>query len=305
MRAIVVTEPGGPDVLRVEDRPDPTPGPGQAVVRLHAANVNPTDIGARHGMVPAGFGIDEPPYVLGWDLAGEVTAVGEGVEGHAVGEQVVGMIPWYAAGGRYGAYAELVLLEAEWLVPRPPELDAVDAATVPLNALTAQQALAQLAATDGAEVLVTGASGAVGAFAAQMAVAQGLQVTAVAGTDDDAWVAGLGVARVVPRDTDLATIGSFPFVLDAVPLGAGVFPAIADGGVVVTTRPAAEEPGRGIEQRPMFIVHDPEALGALVQDVAAGRLQTRVARTVPLADAAEAHNLAEGSGRRGKIVLVP
>jgi NADPH:quinone reductase-like Zn-dependent oxidoreductase len=352
MQAIVVTEPGGPEALVPEDRPDPVPGPGQVVVRLAAANVNPTDVGARQGLFPPGFGIEGPPYVLGWDLAGEVVAVGEGVaDGPATagagaagatsplaqddedlevaaleddpapaalaadadpgtppfgpGDQVVGMIPWYAAGAKYGAYQELVLLEARWLVRRPESLSAVDAATVPLNALTAQQCLGHLGAPEGAEVLVTGASGAVGSFAVQIAVAEGLRVVAQAGTDDEDWVRDLGVARVIPRDADLATIGTFSWVLDLVPLGEGVFPAVADGGTIVTTRPIKAEAGREIVQRPMLIEEDTANLERLVEGVATGGLLTRVSRTFPLAEAAEAHRIVEEPGRRGKIVLVP
>ncbi|WP_022928001.1 NADP-dependent oxidoreductase [Patulibacter americanus] len=362
MRAVVVTQAGGPEVLEVQDRPDPEPGPGQVVVRLAAANINPTDIGARHGMFPPGFDIEGPPYTLGWDFAGEVVAVGPGVSdgppasgGGATspldpdelaadptqpdslvdaasadalidptgdpaplaaeadpgvgawgpGDQVVGMIPWYVAGGRYGAYAELVLAEAAWIVARPETLSAVDAATIPLNALTAQQALGHLGAPQGAEILITGASGAVGAFAAQIAVAEDLKVTAIAGTDDEEFVASLGVARVLPRDADLSDIGRFKYVLDAVPLGADVFPAVDDGGVIVTTRPVKDEPGRRITQRPMLIEHDQELLKRLVEGVAAGGLVTRVAKTMPLEQAADAHRAVEERGRKGKIVLVP
>lgn len=86
MQAIVVTASGGPEVLEAQDRPDPEPGPGQVVVRLAAANVNPTDVAARGGMYPPGFGIEGPPYVLGWDLAGDVVAVGEGVADGPVGD---------------------------------------------------------------------------------------------------------------------------------------------------------------------------------------------------------------------------
>jgi NADPH:quinone reductase-like Zn-dependent oxidoreductase len=384
MRAVVVTQAGGPEVLEVQDVPDPQPGPGQVVVRLAAANINPTDLAARQGLYPPGFGIEGPPYTLGWDFAGEVVAVGEGVaDGPAAGaatgatspldpdalaaddptvptslagvaapdalpidhpaapdearaevdalvaadpagdpaplaasadpgvgawgpgDQVVGMIPWYAAGGRYGAYAELVLAEAAWLVPRPETLSAVDAATIPLNALTADQALGHLGAPQGAEILITGASGAVGAFAAQIAIAQDLKVTAIAGTDDEEFVQSLGVARVISRDADLAEIGRFKYVLDAVPVGADVFPAVDDGGVIVTTRPVKEEPGRRITQRPMLIEHDQELLKRLVEGVAVGGLVTRVAKTMPLEQAADAHRAVEERGRKGKIVLVP
>lgn len=305
MRAVVVTEAGGPEALTVQDRPDPVPGPGEAVVRMAAANINPTDLGARQGMYPPGFDIDGPPYVLGWDLAGEVTATGDGVDGVAAGDAVVGMIPWYAAGGRYGAYAELVLLEAQWLVPLPDGLAPAVAATVPLNALTAEQALAKLAPPGGAEILVVGASGAVGSFFVQLARAAGHPVTAVAGTGDEEWVRGLGATTVLARDTDLGEVGPFRAVLDAVPVGAAAFAATADGGVIVSTRPVEDEPGRGIDQRPMLIEADPPALARLVGRVASGELVSRISTTVPLAEAARAHALSEERGRQGKVVLVP
>jgi NADPH:quinone reductase len=274
-------------------------------VRLAAANVNPTDLGAREGSFAPGREIHGPPYVLGWDLAGVVVAVGDEVRDRSVGDEVVGMIPWYAVGGRYGAYAELVLVRAEWLVDLPPGLSPVVAATVPLNALTAQQALDRLDAEKGAELLITGASGAVGSFALQLAVAEGLRVTAIAGTDDEDWVSSLGAAQVLARTSDLSRIGPFSYVLDTVPVGAAVFPAVADGGTIVSTRAVAEAPGRGIEQRPMLIQQDTALLKEMVAKVASGALLTRVSQTVSLDQAAEAHRLAEQPGRHGKIVLVP
>jgi NADPH:quinone reductase-like Zn-dependent oxidoreductase len=218
MKAVVVSEPGGPDVLQVEEQERPRPGPGEAVVRLGAANVNPTDLNAREGNYPPGKGIEGPPYVLGWDFAGEVIEVGDGVEGLTPGDPVVGMIPWYETGGHYGAYAEEVLAKAEWLVPLPDGLDPTVAATIPLNALTAAQALDRLDPPRGARLLVIGASGAVGSFAIQLGRERGLEVSGVAGSGDEDWVGSLG-AEVISRDTDLDSIGTFPYVLDAVPVG--------------------------------------------------------------------------------------
>ena len=305
MIVVVCTQAGGPEVLLSADWPEPVPGPTEAVVRLAAANVNPTDLGAREGHYPPGLDIVGPPYILGWDLAGEVTAVGDQVAGCRVGDQVVGMIPWYAAGGRYGTYAELVLLQAQWLVARPDGLDPVTAATVPLNALTARQALARLDAPAGGEILITGASGGVGSFAVQLAVRGGLRVTAQAGTADDDWVASLGAERVLSRDAPVSELGRFSHVLDAVPLGAAVFDAIADGGSVISTRGVPERAGRGIRQAPMLIEQDTAALRELVKAVAVGELRTRVAQTLPLRDAARAHRLTAQAGRHGKVVLTP
>lgn len=305
MRKMVVTESGGPEVLQLQEAPDPTPGPEEALVALAAANVNPTDLGARQGMFPPGFGIEEPPYVLGWDLAGEIMAVGDSVSGRSVGDRVVGMIPWYMAQGRYGAYADPVLVRAEWLVELPDGLDPVQAATIPLNGLTAVQALDHLQAPQGARLLITGASGAVGSFAAQLAVQRGIRVTAQAGTEDDAWVQSLGAEHVLARDADLSSVEPFPYVFDAVPVGPAVFPAAADGATIVSTRPVDEDPGRRVHQQAMLIEWDADSLRILINDTAAGRLRSRIDRAVPLADAAQAHRLSDEHGRHGKIVLVP
>lgn len=306
MRVVVVPAPGGPEVLALVERPDPEPAAGQAVVRLQAASVNPIDLAARTGWHPPGFDIVDPPYVLGWDLAGEVVATGEGVEGWAPGDPVVAMIPWHAAGGRYGASAELVLVEADWLVRRPDGLDPVVAATAPLNGLTAVQTLAMLGVVPGDELLVTGASGGVGGFAVQLAVQSGVRTTALAGTGDEAWVRELGADVVLPRDADLSGVGRFRHVLDAVPLGAPVFPAAADGGTIVDTGGVPEAPpGAAFQQRMVLVQQDTAALAGLLDGLVDGTLRTRVATTVPLADAAEAHRLAAERGRRGKVVLVP
>ncbi|MGA8217078.1 MAG: alcohol dehydrogenase catalytic domain-containing protein, partial [Solirubrobacterales bacterium] len=177
MRVVEVTQLGGPEVLKLTERDDPTPGPGQAVVRVRAANVNPTDLGARAG---AGRTVPDPPFVLGWDLAGVVTAVGEGVEELEEGDRVVGMIQWYDQQGSVGAYAESVAVDAEWIVPLPNELDYETAATIPLNAVTAKEGLELLDPPDGCDLLVTGASGGVGGFAVQLAARAGHRVIAQA-----------------------------------------------------------------------------------------------------------------------------
>jgi NADPH:quinone reductase-like Zn-dependent oxidoreductase len=304
MRTVVVSEAGGPEVLRVEERPTPVPGGGEVLVRLLAANVNPTDLKAREGQYPPDKGIEGPPFVLGWDLAGEVVAVGDDVDEHAVGERVVGMIPWYEARGKYGAYAEEVLVREKWLVPLPEGLEPALAATVPLNALTAAQALDRLDAPDGAQLLILGASGAVGSFAVQLARERGLRVVAVAGREDEEWVESLGAEKTLPRDAELDSIGSFDYVLDAVPVGSAVFPAVADGGRILATRAVEEEAGRGIEQIAMLVESDPERLRELLEKAAAGELRTRVAETIPLPEAAEAHRRSEESGHHGKSVLV-
>jgi NADPH:quinone reductase-like Zn-dependent oxidoreductase len=304
MRAVAVTELGGPEVLRAVDLPDPVVGAGQVLVRVQATCVNPSDLAARVGHIPGGP--VQPPFLLGWDIAGEVVEVGADVDEHQVGDRVAGMIPWYLTRGASGGYAELVAADADWLVPVPAELDLTAAATVPLNALTAHHALELMALPEPTTMLVNGASGGVGGFAAQLAVRAGHRVLAVANDGDEEWVRGFGVDTVLTRSADPYKVGPLPAVLDAVPVGELAAEAVADGGTVLTTRPTAPvDPARKVHQHLVLVHLDQPALRELVQDVASGRLRTRVAATYPLAEAAEAHRRAEAGGLRGKLVLVP
>jgi NADPH:quinone reductase-like Zn-dependent oxidoreductase len=304
MRVAEVTKLGGPEVLELTERPDPKPGPGQVVVRVRAANVNPTDLGARQGL--GRHAPPDPPFVLGWDLAGKVTAVGDGVTDFSEGDRVVGMVQWYDQGGSVGAYAEAVAFDADWLVPLPNGLDYETAATIPLNALTAREGLELLDPPEGSDLLVTGASGGVGGFALQLAAQAGHRVIALAGRDDEDWPRKLGADEVLPRDTDLRSIDRVPAIFDAVPVGEAALAAVEDGGAVVTLRrPPGADPARKIRQESFLVHPDREALRELVDAVAAGRLRTRVDRTLQLAEAAEAHRLVEAGGLHGKVVLTP
>ena len=297
---------GGPEALRIAERPDPVPGTDEVVVRIHAANVNPTDLGARSGQVRARMPDLLPPFIPGWDLAGEVTSIGPGVHGLQPGDRVAGMIPWGRIGGRVGAYAEAAAVEARWLVKLPDRVGHAVASTLPLNALTARQALDLIGAAPGASLLVTGASGAVGGFAVQLAVRDGLRVLAVASDDDEEWVAGLGPAEVLPRSTDLAGLEPVDAVLDAVPIGPDSTAPLREGGVAVFTRPPdASRLPFGIRAETILVQPDQDALRKLVDEHAAARLQTRIAELLPLAEAGHAHALVEGGGLRGKLVLAP
>jgi NADPH:quinone reductase-like Zn-dependent oxidoreductase len=303
MQVAEVREFGGPEVLRLGERPDPAPAPGEVVVRIRAANINPTDLATRAGVhSPPGL---ELPYVPGWDLAGEVTAVGGSVDGFEPGQRVVGMIPFSRIGGRVGSYAQAAAVDPGWLARLPGDVDDATAATLPLNALTARQALHLIGVAPGSTLLVTGASGAVGGFATQLAARDGVRVLAQASHDDEDWVASLGAAEVVPRSADVADVGPVDAVLDAVPLGPSSTASLRDGGVAVFTRPPGGEPERGIRFETVRVQSDPDALRALADDLAAGTLRTRVAEVVALADAARAHALAEAGGLRGKVVLAP
>jgi NADPH:quinone reductase-like Zn-dependent oxidoreductase len=304
VRAAEVTAFGGPEVFRVAERPDPQAGPGEVVVRIHAATINPTDLGTRAGQARRRLPDLEPPFVPGWDLAGEVAEVGEGVTGFAPGDRVVGMIPFARIGGRVGAYAEAAAVDPDWLAPLDPGVRWEEAATLPLNALTAHEGLGILGLGPGARLLITGASGAVGGFATQLAAEAGLNVIGVAGRDDEDWLAGLGAAEVLPRDADLNAIDPVDGVFDAVPLGpAASTGALRDGATAVFTRPPDPPESDRVRLEVFLVSPNAAALRELAAEFGAGRLKTRVAKVLPLDDVAEGHRLAEAGGTRGKIVL--
>jgi NADPH:quinone reductase len=294
VRAAAVTEFGGPEVLREMELPDPVPGEGEVLVRIHAATINPSDMATRAGAMRHRMPDLEPPIVLGWDLAGEVD-----------GRRVVGLVPFGRIGGRMGTYGELAAVDPDWLAPLGDGIDFVTGATLPLNALTARQCIDLLDAEPGATVLITGASGAVGGYAVQLAVRDGYRVIALAGRDDEDWPHELGAHEVLPRDTDLSAAGPVDAVLDLVPIGAASQAAAKDGGEVVFTRsPGDAEPERGITFKPMLVQPDAAALRSLAADLSEGRLRpSRVAQTLDLADAARGHALAEQGGLHGKVVL--
>jgi NADPH2:quinone reductase len=304
MRVIEVAEFGGPEVLRLGSRPDPVARPGEVVVGIQFATVNPSDLGARSGGTHRRVPGMPLPFVPGWDLAGTVLTIGEGVTRFRPGDRVIGMIPWVPVRARVGAYAEAAAVEESWLAHVPDGLDLAAAATLPLSGLTAAQGLGILNAAPGSAVLVTGASGAVGWFATQLAARAGCRVLALASHGDEAWVASLGAeVEMLPRGTDLGGIGPVDHVLDAVPLGPAAAAGLRKGGTAVFTRPAQDPPPDGVTFETVWVEPDAAGLERLAAELAAGRLVTRVAEVIPLAEAARAHALAERGGARGKLVL--
>lgn len=313
MRVIETRRYGGPEVLEEVERPDPASRPGRVRVRVTAVPVSPVDLWTRAGRLAAMTPGLEPPFVLGWEFAGTVL---EDAEGFAAGRPVVGMIPWFAvAGTGVGAYAEVVSAEPGWLAPVPAGLDPVPAATLGMNGQTAAQSLDLAGLRPGDTVLVTGASGLVGAVAVQLAVAAGAHVLAVAaGPDDEPYLAGLGAKQVLPRTApaDLAAAvravhpAGVDALFDAAVLGPPAIGAVRDGGVFVSaTGPAAPPPERGIRVESVRTEPDPAQLAELLDALAGGRLSTRVAGTLPLSEAAEAHRRLAAGGLRGKLILTP
>ncbi|WP_045744412.1 NADP-dependent oxidoreductase [Actinoplanes rectilineatus] len=299
---------GGPEVLALETVERPSPLPTEVLVRVHAAGVNPVDWKTREGMGMAGV-LGEPPFILGWDVAGVVEAVGYGVTTLAPGDRVYGM-PWFPRAA--GAYAEYVTAPARHFTPMPRSTDFVQAAAVPLAALTAWQVLVDTVRIEPAQrVLITAAAGGVGHFAVQFAKHLGAHVIAAAGPRNQEWVAGLGADEVLDYTTKPLDeqVGDVDVVIDLV---GGDLPAVRTlrrGGLLVSVPSAASREAAdaaealGVRVKLFLVEPDSTALATIAGLIDDGTVTVEVARVFPLAQVADAH-VAMASGRtRGKIVL--
>jgi NADPH:quinone reductase-like Zn-dependent oxidoreductase len=314
MRAVGVTEFGGPEVLHVVELPDPEPGEGEVRLRVQAATVNPTDTALRAGWYAQRLQNQDPPYIPGMDAAGIVDAIGPGVDpavtGWQVGDEVMAVV--LPTEPRKGAYAELVVLPAASVVRIPTGSDVVAASTLPMNGLTAHAALRELGLQPGRTLAVTGAAGAFGGYVVQLAKAQGLHVIADASEADEPLVRALGADEVVRRGDDVAIRirALVPDGVDGLADGSvqdeRVVPAIADGGGLAVVRGWKGEPGRGITVHRVWVARyarDTAALDDLRQKAEQGIVSLRVARTYPAEEAARAHRHLEAGGTRGRLVL--
>ena len=312
MRAVTFTRFGGPDVLEVAELPEPTPGPGEVRIRVAAATVNPTDIGFRAGRQTAQLaelGV-HPPYIPGMELAGVVDAVGAGTD-RQPGERVMAIVIPRRPGG--GAQAELVVVPAASVARVPAGTSLEAAATLPMNGLTVRLALDLLDLRPGQTLGVTGAAGAVGGYAVQLGVHEGLRVIAVAAPRDEELVKEFGADVVVPRGDGAAqgiraaAPGGVDGLIDAALLGPAILPAIGDGGRLAAVREFVGQSERGIEIQQVRVseyAQNQEALARLGDLVAAGKLTLRVAETFPPERAADAHRKLEAGGVRGRLVIV-
>ncbi|MFG2949136.1 NADP-dependent oxidoreductase [Streptomyces adustus] len=296
MRAVVVTSFGGPEAVRVVENEVPEPGAGQLRIKVAAAALNPVDAAVRAGV----FGGAGGWIGLGWDVAGTVDAVGEATAWR-VGDEVVALAPGVAE--PLGSHAEYVVVGADAVAAAPATADAVSAATLPLNGLTALQALDLLELTPGQSLLVTGAAGAVGGYAVQLAAHRGVSVTALARVEDEQLVRSLGAAHFTTGEVEPA---GFDAVLDAAVLGGAALAGVRDGGAYAGVIPgAAPAAVRGVRTGTVEVRADGQRLAELVRLVDEGVLTLRVAGTYALDDAVKAHaRLAEG-GVRGRLVLLP
>jgi NADPH:quinone reductase-like Zn-dependent oxidoreductase len=306
MRTVISRRYGGPEVLEVVEQPTPDPGPRQVLVAVRATDLNPVDLAMRDGLLAGAIG--EPfPLGLGWDVAGTVEAVGEGVTRWSVGDEVVGIRDEFV--GPTGTNATHVVLPEGALASAPEGVSPEAAATLPLNALTAWQALDLLGLEAGSTLVVTGAAGGVGDYAVALAAHRGLRVIAVARADDEDEVRANGATDFVTGPHFVAPVRELlpdgaDGLLDAAQVEAPALAAVRDGGSFVAVSDPSEPPAeRGISVATVHIHHDAEQLAALVGLVEDGTLRLRVAEVFALDDAAKAHEAAARKGLRGRVVL--
>jgi NADPH:quinone reductase-like Zn-dependent oxidoreductase len=308
LRAIRVERFGGPEALRLVSMEPPAPGPGEVLVRVAAAGVNPVDWKVRAGGAGERFG--RPPYVPGWDVAGVVEATGDGVSAFAAGDEVFGM-PRFPEPA--GCYADYVCAPADHLAAAPAGTDRVAAAGLPLAGLTALQALDLVGVTDGQRVLVHAAGGGVGHLAVQLAKARGAYVIGTGRADKRPFLQELGIDEVVDYTTVAfeEAVEDVDVVVNLVggDYGRRSLRVLRPGGVLAmivgggggALGAAAEAAGVRVERH--LVRPDRQGLARLAELAGRGDLRVAVEHALPLEQAARAHELGERGHTRGKIVL--
>ncbi|WP_144714707.1 NADP-dependent oxidoreductase [Curtobacterium pusillum] len=308
MKAVRFNEVGGPEVLRYGDVEQPVPGAGEVRLRVAASAYNAADNGMRAGFLPIPIVL---PHVPGYDVSGTVDAVGDGVTGVAVGDEVIAFLPMERDGGA----AEYVVAPADAVVAAPTSIPLTDAAALPSVALTAWQALFDDGRLEaGQRLLVVGAGGVVGKYAVQLAKRAGVHVIATASPRSAEAVRAAGADQVIDHtETDVldALDGQVDVLLNLAPIEPERFAAdvaaVRDGGTVVSTTAFMATPGdesRGVRAATVFVLPNRERLAELVSLVDAGALTVEVTRRIPLAELPALH--AEGAAGRiaGKVVVL-
>ncbi|GIF62309.1 NADPH:quinone reductase [Asanoa ishikariensis] len=296
MRAITVTRREDGNETRIGHLPDPSPAAGQIRIRMVGAAVNAADLRI----------IDDPgqgPLGLGLDVAGIVDLAAPDVGDLVVGTPVAALTFPFAAHAVAGTAAEYVIVPAADAAPVPEGIDLLDAATVPLNSLTADQLLAHLGPPRGRSLLVTGAAGGLGGYAVALAALAGWKVTGLARASDAAFLTRAGAAETI---TSLADAADFDAVLDAALLGAAAMRTVRHHGHYEGVVPGLEpQPERGITVMSGVVAPDGRRLRDLLALTANGTLEARRAGTTSLENAAPAFQSLRDGGQRGRWVLTP
>ncbi len=309
MRALVTHEWGDPEQMRLEQVPRPEAGDGELLVRVEAAGINPVDWKTRRsGGLMASRGV-APPVILGWDISGVVEAVGAGVDGFAVGDEVFGLplFPKVA-----GGYAEYVAAPAADLAHKPSNITHVEAASLPLAALTALQAIeiAELAA--GQLILVHAAAGGVGSLAVQIAKARGARVAGTASTSNQDTLRELGVDLPIDYTTTQFedVVHDADVVLECIggETRQRSWGVLRRGGIMVSILgplPQEDADAHGVRGTNMLVHPSGAQMAQIAELVTSGALRPLVQEVFPFARAADAHRASETGHARGKLVLIP
>ena len=310
MKAVGIMKHGGPEALEVLEVPDINVGPGQIRIRNFAASVNPVDVSVRNGSMAQMQKVNPPPYIPGMDAAGIIDQIGEDVKTDLkVGDSVMAMV---VPNGDHGAYKENIVLDQNAVVKAPKNTTHIQASTLPMNSLTARLSLDLLDLSKGQVLAVTGSPGAYGGFVVQLAKADGLTVIADSNDSDRSLLESLGVDIIIPRGEGFAERirQEFPDGVDGMADGAllneAAIEAVKDGGSFTSVRGFKGEPQRNIDFTATWVTaYDckKDKLETLCEQAESGVLTLRVADSVTMENAAEAHKKLEAGGTRGRMVI--
>lgn len=302
---------GGPEVLGVLERRVPELGADDVRIRVRAAAVNPTDLGFRAGARAEQLAAFDAPYVPGMDAAGLVETVGDGVTHLAPGDRVMAVVSPVRAGG--GAQSAVLVVPAASAVPIPAGLSLEAAATLPMNGLTALEALDMLSVPSRGTLAITGGTGWLATLAIRLATSRGLRVIADAPAEEHERVRALGADHVVRRGDAVAeriraiAPEGVDAVLDTALIGPPILAAIRDGGGWAVVRHQQDDTERGIVRHNVSVARrlgDTASLRDLAARAAARELPTTIAATFPPEQAAQAHRRLAAGGVRGRLLIV-
>ncbi len=305
MKAVRMHSYGGSEVLVYEDVPQPQPAADEVLIRVHAAGVNPVDWKIRNGYGKETFG-HHLPHILGCDLAGVVESVGSEVKRLKAGDAVYG----YTSLRREGTYAEFIVAKESEVTLKPTSLDFIQAAAVPVGALTSWQALFDIAhLTNGQKVLIHAAAGGVGSMAVQLAKAKGAYVIGTASARNADFVRHLGVDELVDYQTTRFedAVNDVDVVFDTVggETQERSFQVLAQGGMLVSAVTPPSDAGAASGVRVAMVGVQPSAaqLDEITSLIDSGKVKPFVETVLPLSEVRQAHELSESGRTRGKIVL--
>jgi NADPH:quinone reductase-like Zn-dependent oxidoreductase len=300
MKAIVVHQYGGPEVLKFEDYPDPTPGPGEVLLQVAASSVNPIDYKRRAGLTQDFYPI-KFPGLIGVDVSGTVRKLGSGVEGFTVGDKVLAMAA--------NAYAELCVVKAATLVKLPAGLDLIEAAALPLVTTTGNELVTATGIKGGQTIVVSGAVGSVGRSAVFSAKSRGATVIAAVLKRQMQTAKTIGADQVIATDDEsaLSALAEVDAVADTVNGGTAerLLGKVKSGGVFASVLGAPKNADKhpNVKVVPVYATPDAKVLQFMAEAVRDGKLTIPISLRFPLSHAAEAHAAAEKGGI-GKVLLL-